>query len=557
MTTIAKVMLPSHMRPELAHNLAHLLVGTAEETPQVIFLSLCMLYASWNVSEEAEFEDYVFFLSDYALANQGDVVGLMSIPEFYAERALNKNGVSSADLSATHEAVTLWSGFLRENETINTEHLKWAVGSLLTNILEADAAETDPLASDMAGMADYFTSLMFNQEEGQDMADKKEVTVVQMGDTQQVFESREAAMRFIMSLAARAGTGGTPGAQPAAPAVPVVKHDPTKPSLRIFNQGDVVSLLQRMPPTTMPGEGNAQQRKLLEAMVNDEGVRNLTETPATDPIAELYDRFPHFEEVLDFITDSLALAACGDEGSPVRIPPILLRGLPGTGKTYFAQELARVLGTHFVERDMSVTSEAWVLSGMDASWKNSKQGVVFDALVHGQTANPVICLNEVDKCSNRGSHNSPISAMYALLEPTSATHFVDEFAPIALDASRVIWVLTANDGEIPDPVMSRLEVFEIPEPTREQSRAIAVSVWESVCRTVLPKGHGFAAELGDSVLDAISAMSPRVMRKVLTRAASSAVMKGRKYLLLEDLESSRKRYQTKVESKPIGFVHSA
>jgi ATP-dependent Lon protease len=332
--------------------------------------------------------------------------------------------------------------------------------------------------------------------------------------------------------------------------------DPSKPAACVYRQADAVSQVQRLPAHPMPGEGNAQQRRLLEFMASSEGMRMLMEVPEGNPLEELYSRFPHFKEVLDLVAESLALAGCGTAGKPVRIPPILLRGEPGTGKTFFAQELARVLCLHFVERDLSVTSEAFVLAGMDSGWKNSKPGVVFDAVVNGKSANPLILLNEVDKASTTGTHNSPLAALHALLEPTSSHRFVDEFIPLPIDTSHVIWVLTANKGNIPAPILDRLEEFDIRMPTREECRVIAASVWSTICSRGMPAGHGFCTELGDPLLDYMSLLSPRVMRKALTKAAGRAALAGRSYLMLEDLESSKKRYAPAVKQS-IGFVPQA
>ncbi len=348
---------------------------------------------------------------------------------------------------------------------------------------------------------------------------------------------------------------GKPAAHATSGSATASDIDPTKPALKIFNQADVVALVSRMPAVQMPNEGNAQQRRLLESMSNDAGMRQLAEVPEGDPLAELYARFPHFKEVLDMVKASLALAGCGSEGRPVRIPPMLLRGTPGTGKTYFAQELARVLGLHFVERDLSVTSEAFVLAGMDAGWKNSKPGIVFDALVNGKTANPCILLNEVDKAAVSGTHNSPLAPMYSLLEPTSSRQFSDEFVPVTMDTSRVVWVLTANNGEIPEPILSRVEIFDIRTPTPEECRVIAASVWKSICERDLPKDHGFSQELSEELLVRMSQVSPRHMRKLLTASAGLVVLDNRRKLQEADLERSRQRYAPPAKSA-IGFTSS-
>lgn len=271
------------------------------------------------------------------------------------------------------------------------------------------------------------------------------------------------------------------------------------------------------------------------------------------PLAHMYTKFPHFHEVLDFVSRSLALAACGTETATVKFPPILLRGEPGTGKTYFAQMLAEALGTPFHERDLSISTEAFVLSGMDSGWKNSRPGLVFEAIARGAAANPLILLNEVDKAAVSGTHNSPIAPMYSLLEPTSACKFVDEFASLPIDASHVLWVLTANDGHIPAPILSRLEVFDVKTPTPEECRLIAESVWEGVLKREMPRGHGFPEKLPEDVLDAMSRLSPRVMRKRLRDIASEAAFNGRSAPTAADLTKGEKRYAPAGGSK-IGFV---
>lgn len=326
------------------------------------------------------------------------------------------------------------------------------------------------------------------------------------------------------------------------------------PFMQVFDRKEVLEMLDRI--NSQPGgagEENKKQLGLIQRMSNELGRRPLVQFSQPDALMELYERFPHFSPVLDFVRSSLALSACGEEGAPAYVPPILLRGAPGAGKTYFAQELARVLETPFIERDLSVTSAAFVLNGMDSTWKNSKPGVVFEALVSGKTANPLILLNEVDKAAKTGSTSSPIAPLHALLEPTSASRFVDEFVPVPLDASKVIWVLTANNEHIPEPILSRLEVFDIPEPTPAECQKIAQSVWASVCERALPKGHGFPDKLTQALLERMSRLSPRIMRKALTHAASQAVLDNRKYLQIQDLETAGKRYAP-ADRPTLGFV---
>jgi ATP-dependent Lon protease len=298
-------------------------------------------------------------------------------------------------------------------------------------------------------------------------------------------------------------------------------------------------------------EANQLQLEILRDMASESGLRNLSEMAIPTWKAELSSRFPHFKEVVEFIERNLAVNACGTEGAPFKIPPILLRGAPGVGKTYFAQELARLAGTEFFERDLSVLSEAFVLTGLDSSWRGAKPGLIFDALVRSKVANPLVLLNEVDKIQT-SQKSSPLAALYALLEPTSSSSFVDEFVPVPIDASNVGWILTANEGEIPAAIMSRLEVFDIPLPTEDQMLSVAASVWTNVCLRQLPKGHPFKEVLPYDILGRFAQHEPREMRKAMVRAVGDCVLNGSFEITHESLDRVLgKRHK---ERRTIGFV---
>lgn len=339
----------------------------------------------------------------------------------------------------------------------------------------------------------------------------------------------------------------------AAPADEAPKAFEDGKALAVYDAEKARILLEKHSggSSLMDQEGN-KQKKLLIDLINATGMRELAQY-SEEGLQSMYKRFPHFAPVLDFISTSLAMAGCGSHGTPSVLPPILLRGTPGTGKSYFAEELAKVLNTSFVRKDLSVTSEAFVISGLDTSWRGAKPGVVFDTLAFGKYANPVICLDEIDKVRASGFNASPIAALYALLEPATSVAFKDEFLAVELNASKVNWVLTANDGDIPEPVLSRLEVFDIPVPTSDECKVIAQSVWESVCKTVLPVGHGFAETLPEDVRNFMGLLSPRIMRKALAFAVGCAAKDGRKVLQVSDLNMSAERYSPK-SKKTIGFV---
>ena len=155
----------------------------------------------------------------------------------------------------------------------------------------------------------------------------------------------------------------------------------------------------------------------------------------------------------------------------------------------------------------------------------------------GQYANPVIVVDEVDKSSNDAQYD-PLGALYSLLEHDTAQRFVDEFAEVGIDASQVIWVLTANDERsIPEPILNRMNVFEVEAPDAEAARKIALRLYHSV-RDERDWGRHFEPEPSDDVLDRLVQMPPREMRRAWMTAFGNARLDGRDALKADDLPSA-------------------
>src|SRR5258708_31690226 len=144
----------------------------------------------------------------------------------------------------------------------------------------------------------------------------------------------------------------------------------------------------------------------------------------------LFQELPNFTAVLEDIRKHLAL--CFDSNDSVGLPPMLLLGEPGIGKTHFARKLAQLLGTGFGFVPMSSLTAGWVLSGASSQWKNAKPGKAFDTFVNGDYAHPVIVVDEIDQASADGQYD-PLGARYELLQPETAIPFDDEFVKLPID----------------------------------------------------------------------------------------------------------------------------
>jgi ATP-dependent Lon protease len=303
----------------------------------------------------------------------------------------------------------------------------------------------------------------------------------------------------------------------------------------VYDVPAVEKALGELSPTS-----NEALRTLYEKMVRLGGQRFTVKPSALPAMEGLFEELPNFTEVLADIRKHLAL--CIGSNDSVELPPMLLLGEPGIGKTHFARRIAELLGTGFGFVPMSSLTAGWVLSGASSQWKNAKPGKVFDTFLNGDYANPVIVVDELDKASSDGQYD-PLGALYELLEIKTATRFIDEFVELPIDASGAVWLATANDAaRIPEPLLDRLTVYEIDKPDADGSRAIALSIYCDI-RTAHDWGKQFPEHPEKKTLDKLASLPPREMRRSLQAAFGNAKLAGRSELVADDIHDARGRKQ--------------
>ena len=322
--------------------------------------------------------------------------------------------------------------------------------------------------------------------------------------------------------------------------VPQTLSLPVAQMRSVFCTSDVERKLARLQDTG-PQRDFDHLRSMYERMLERGPERFQVKPQGVPDMADLYDRLPNFTEALDDVRRHVALAQDSRDG--LEVTPMLLLGPPGIGKTHFARQLAELLGTGMNLLPMSSMTAGWLLSGSSSQWKGARPGKVFEALVEGEYANPVIVVDEIDKASGDAQYD-PLGALYSLLEHDTAQSFTDEFAEVAIDASQVIWITTANDSRgIPDPILNRMNVFEVQAPTVDQARSIARMLYTGI-RTAHDWGRLIDPEPQGDVLDCLSHMPPREMRRALMVAFGNARLDHRGTVEVADLPrgaSSRSR----------------
>ncbi|MBV8503835.1 MAG: AAA family ATPase [Paucibacter sp.] len=213
-------------------------------------------------------------------------------------------------------------------------------------------------------------------------------------------------------------------------------------------------------------------------------------------LRRLQSEFPWAEDVLNTIFGELLGRAA--VGAPVlNMPPTLLVGHPGSGKSRLARRLAEELGLPRLDLCLGGSSDSKMLGGTSRGWGASKPGDLATLLATHRAASAIVILDELDKAHDRQRDSVGIQAyLLGLLEPETAARHHDVFLKTECDFSGVLWLATANRlSGIAPALRSRFRVLMLRQPGAEHREVIArhavadlASRW-GVDRQVLPALH--------------------------------------------------------------------
>lgn len=258
---------------------------------------------------------------------------------------------------------------------------------------------------------------------------------------------------------------------------------------------------------------------------------------------------PGFEAVIDLIIRAAILSL--RTSTPIAVPPLMLLGPPGAGKTRASRQIASALGTEIHAINCAVNSDAQALVvGHPTSWKAARMGQLTEALANGTTAQPVILLDELDKLMTHHDEK-PFNTLLTVLEPENSRALVDEYVRVPFDLSGAIFIATANEiGALPDFILDRLLTFFI-APQRGDA---LLTVTRLIAEGIVGELQGGVAIPSDEILTRAARHNPRRLGKLLRLAFGYAAAGGRTALTIADIVAAEALVTASPQARPIGFM---
>ena len=219
-------------------------------------------------------------------------------------------------------------------------------------------------------------------------------------------------------------------------------------------------LLERRKAASGIGHLTREQRERL-AVLRD-GVRLAaitTEHKADELAAELHGEMPWMAPATEAVWHAMRRSV--REGWPgLRLPPILLDGPPGIGKSHWARRLGQLLTVPTAVVEATSENASFGVVGSQRGWGSAHPGRLLETILQARVANPVLVVDEVEKAGKASSikgHTFGLAeALLPLLETMTAKRWNCPYYQVKFDMSWVAWVLTSNNYRLlPEPLLSR------------------------------------------------------------------------------------------------------
>ncbi len=260
---------------------------------------------------------------------------------------------------------------------------------------------------------------------------------------------------------------------------------------------EIERLSRMMPGTPEIGMARTYIEWILDLPWGEETMDNLDLARAWRVLGQ-----EHYglEKVKERIVEYLAVLRLKQD---MRGPILCFVGPPGVGKTSIVRAIAEAVGRKFVQVSLGGVRDEAEIRGHRRTYVGAIPGRIISGMKQAGTMNPVFLFDEIDKMSH-DFRGDPASAMLEVLDGEQNSAFRDHYLELPFDLSHVMFITTANSVDtIPEPLLDRMEVIEVPSYTEEEKLEIAK-------RHLLPKQikeHGLRK--------GTVKVSDRVMRKLI------------------------------------------
>jgi ATP-dependent Lon protease len=245
---------------------------------------------------------------------------------------------------------------------------------------------------------------------------------------------------------------------------------------------------------------------------------------------------PQFGSVIGVIENAAAMSLV--TGQPIQVPPVLLLGAPGIGKTFFAKRLAAATGSNVIALSMNLTPSFGLLAGLSPVWRGTGPGKIATMLIESPNAAPVILFDEIEKVVVANAHDRPLDVLRFGSQRT--------LKPFMM--SIMTWHSMPRTS-----LLDRLLILDIKPPTFEQRREIACQAYIAANNKI---GGVLEVPLSEAILDLLSTSTPRRITRLIGLALPMAIANKRSKLIPADINAAAALLDS-AKAKPhsgIGFL---
>ncbi len=291
---------------------------------------------------------------------------------------------------------------------------------------------------------------------------------------------------------------------------------------------EIERLSRMMPGTPEIGMARTYIEWILDLPWGEETMDNLNLARAWRVLGQ-----EHYglEKVKERIVEYLAVLRLKQD---MRGPILCFVGPPGVGKTSIVRAIAEAVGRKFVQVSLGGVRDEAEIRGHRRTYVGAIPGRIISGMKQAGTMNPVFLFDEIDKMSH-DFRGDPASAMLEVLDGEQNSAFRDHYLELPFDLSHVMFITTANSIDtIPEPLLDRMEVIEVPSYTEEEKLEIAK-------RHLLPKQikeHGLrkgTVKVNDRVMrKLIEGYTREAGVRTLERTIAKVIRKAAVTILDED-----------------------